>query len=157
MNYKDHCAALGVPRDADLNTIKKAYRKLAREHHPNMSKASGAEARFKEVVEALLAAMGRGRRDPRQGPMPMDGRDLETTVRISLEEAHRGRAVHLSLDDGGHERTLEVTSATRHALGPQAAAARAWPGQRAQSSGRPVRRGADRRARHPHRARTRAV
>lgn len=62
-------------------------------------------------LEALLAAMGRGRRDPRQGPQPMDGRDLETTVRISLEEAHRRRAVHLSLDDGGHERTLVPTEA----------------------------------------------
>jgi curved DNA-binding protein len=158
MNYKDYYAALGVPRDADPDAIKKAYRKLAREHHPDMSKAPGAEARFKEVaeayatlrdpekraaydelgkhpagqpfspppqwghnhatngtafddmdLEALLAAMGRGRRDPRQGPRPVNGRDLETTVRISLEDAHRGRTVHLSLDDGGHERTLEVT------------------------------------------------
>ena len=38
--------------DADLDQIKKAYRKLAREHHPDMSKAPGAEARFKEVAEA---------------------------------------------------------------------------------------------------------
>ena len=52
MNYKDYYAALGVPHDADLNAIKKAYRKLAREHHPDMSKAPGAEARFKEVAEA---------------------------------------------------------------------------------------------------------
>ncbi|NWF47000.1 DnaJ domain-containing protein [Hydrogenophaga sp. D2P1] len=158
MKYKDYYAALGVPRDADLDAIKKAYRKLAREHHPDMSKAPGAEARFKEVAEAyatlkdpekraaydelgrhpagepfspppqwgrdhatngsafdemdledLLAAMGRGRRGPRQGPMPRDGRDLETTIRISLEDAHRGRTVHLSLDDGGQERTLEVS------------------------------------------------
>jgi len=35
MNYKDYYAALGVPRDADLDAIKKAYRKLAREHHPD--------------------------------------------------------------------------------------------------------------------------
>ena len=52
MKYKDYYAALGVPRDADLDAIKKAYRKLAREHHPDMSKAPGAEARFKEVAEA---------------------------------------------------------------------------------------------------------
>lgn len=158
MHYKDYYAALGVPRDADLNAIKKAYRKLAREHHPDMSKAPGAEARFKEVaeayatlkdadkraaydglgqhpagepfspppqwgrdpathgaafdemdLEALLAAMGRGRRDARQSPLPMQGRDLETSIRIGLEEAHRGRAVHLSLNDGGQARTLEVT------------------------------------------------
>ena len=52
MKYKDYYAALGVPRDADLEQIKKAYRKLARTHHPDLSKASGAEASFKEAAEA---------------------------------------------------------------------------------------------------------
>ena len=52
VKYQDYYAALGVARDADLDQIKKAYRKLAREHHPDMSKAPGAEARFKEVAEA---------------------------------------------------------------------------------------------------------
>ncbi|MFC5500197.1 DnaJ C-terminal domain-containing protein [Caenimonas terrae] len=53
MKYKDYYEALGVPRDADLAQIKKAYRKLAREHHPDVSKAGGgSEARFKEVAEA---------------------------------------------------------------------------------------------------------
>ena len=52
MKYKDYYAALGVPRDADAEAIKKAYRKLAREHHPDVSKGPDAEARFKEVGEA---------------------------------------------------------------------------------------------------------
>jgi curved DNA-binding protein len=52
MKYKDYYAALGVPPDADLDQIKKAYRKLARQHHPDVSKAAGAEARFKDVAEA---------------------------------------------------------------------------------------------------------
>ena len=52
MKYKDYYAVLGVARDADADTIKKAYRKLAREHHPDVSKAAGAEDRFKEVAEA---------------------------------------------------------------------------------------------------------
>jgi curved DNA-binding protein len=52
VKYKDYYAALDVPRDADLDSIKKAYRKLARQYHPDVSKASDAEARFKDAAEA---------------------------------------------------------------------------------------------------------
>jgi len=43
---------LGVPRDASEAEIKKAYRKLAMEYHPDRNSASEAEARFKEITEA---------------------------------------------------------------------------------------------------------
>ena len=52
MKYKDYYEILGVPRDAVEADIKKAYRKLARKYHPDVSKEKGAEEKFKEVAEA---------------------------------------------------------------------------------------------------------
>lgn len=52
MEYKDYYKALGVARTATTAEIKKAYRKLAAEFHPDKNKAPGAEDRFKEVNEA---------------------------------------------------------------------------------------------------------
>ncbi len=50
MDYKDYYKTLGVARDADEKTIKSAYRKLARKHHPDVNK--GSAERFKEISEA---------------------------------------------------------------------------------------------------------
>ncbi|MBK8453412.1 MAG: DnaJ C-terminal domain-containing protein [Thiofilum sp.] len=52
MEYKDYYKILGVERTASEEDIKKAYRKLARKYHPDVSKEADAEARFKEVGEA---------------------------------------------------------------------------------------------------------
>ncbi len=52
MKYKDYYAILGVARNADEATIKKAYRKLAHKYHPDVSKDPQGEAKFKEIAEA---------------------------------------------------------------------------------------------------------
>ena len=53
MDYKDYYAVLGVPRTASQKDIKKAFRKLAREHHPDTKGGdAAAEIRFKEINEA---------------------------------------------------------------------------------------------------------
>jgi curved DNA-binding protein len=52
MRYKDYYAVMGVGRDASQDEIKRAYRKLARKYHPDVSKEPDAEARFKELGEA---------------------------------------------------------------------------------------------------------
>src|SRR5579859_1222517 len=49
---RDYYELLGVARGADEGEIKKAFRRLAREVHPDVSEAPDAEERFREVVEA---------------------------------------------------------------------------------------------------------
>lgn len=62
MEFKDYYATLGVERAATKDEIKRAYRKLARKYHPDVSKEPDAEARFKEVAEAHEALIDAERR-----------------------------------------------------------------------------------------------
>ncbi|HED36074.1 MAG TPA: J domain-containing protein [Gammaproteobacteria bacterium] len=55
MNFKDYYEILGVDKDATQSEIKRAYKKLARKYHPDVSKADDAEDRFKELGEAYEA------------------------------------------------------------------------------------------------------
>jgi len=52
MEYKDYYAILGVSKGASQDEIQRAYRKLARQYHPDINKESEAENRFKEIGEA---------------------------------------------------------------------------------------------------------
>ena len=52
MQFKDYYETLGVTRAADADEVKRAYRKMARKYHPDVSKEHNAEARFKDVQEA---------------------------------------------------------------------------------------------------------
>ena len=52
MDYKDYYKVMGVERDATQDDIKRAYRKLARKYHPDVSKEKDAEKQFKELGEA---------------------------------------------------------------------------------------------------------
>ena len=52
MQFRDYYETLGVARGASQDDVKRAYRRLARKYHPDVSKETDAEARFKEVGEA---------------------------------------------------------------------------------------------------------
>ena len=52
MEFKDYYKIMAVARDATQDEIKRAYRKLARKYHPDVSKEADAEARFKQLGEA---------------------------------------------------------------------------------------------------------
>ena len=52
MENPDYYKTLGIARDASADDIKKAYRRLARDYHPDRNKAADAERRFKEINEA---------------------------------------------------------------------------------------------------------
>ncbi len=52
MQYKDYYKIMGLERDATQDDVKRAYRKLARKYHPDVSKEADAEAKFKELGEA---------------------------------------------------------------------------------------------------------
>jgi molecular chaperone DnaJ len=52
MTQRDYYEVLGVPRNVDKATLKRAFRQLAQEYHPDVNKTAEAEARFKEINEA---------------------------------------------------------------------------------------------------------
>jgi molecular chaperone DnaJ len=140
----DHYKTLGVDRKASQEDIKKAYRKLARQYHPDTNKEAGAEERFKQISEAydvlgdpekrkrydrggnvfgagnpfgggagggtagpdmgsfsdILSGIfntAGGARGTRTKPVSERGRDLETTVSLSFEQAVEGAQVPVSV------------------------------------------------------------
>ena len=140
----DHYKTLGVDKKASQEDIKKAYRKLARQYHPDTNKDAGAEERFKSISEAydilgdpdkrkkydrggsVFAGSEPVRRRRRAGggataadfgsfsdilsgifntgggrtrtkPVSERGKDLETTVTLSFEQATEGAQVPVSV------------------------------------------------------------
>src|SRR5690606_39818082 len=90
MKYKDHYATLGIPRNAAQDAVKKAYRKLARRYHPDVSLEPLAELRFKEVGEAYAVL-----RDPDRRA----AYDLIPPPRTTRDEAPSPRASRSYGDD----------------------------------------------------------
>ncbi|MEK3881637.1 molecular chaperone DnaJ [Paenibacillus sp. PL2-23] len=84
-NKRDYYEVLGVGKDASAEDIKKSYRKLARQYHPDVNKEADAETKFKEVKEAYDVLSDDGKRstydryghvDPNQGMGGAGGQDF---------------------------------------------------------------------------------
>jgi molecular chaperone DnaJ len=113
----DYYELLGVPRDADPERIKKAYRKLAMEFHPDRNNGSKeAEARFKEISEAweVLRDPERRARYDRFGPDAVRGAagggfqagfDLQDALEMFMRDFGGGGAGFEDLFGGGRRRS----------------------------------------------------
>jgi molecular chaperone DnaJ len=138
----DYYEVLGVDRKASQEDIRKAYRKLARQYHPDTNKDPGAEERFKRISEAhdvlsdpekrkqydqagsifagggpfgggggggadfggfsdilsnIFNTAGGATRGTRTRPQAERGRDLETTVSLSFDQAIKGAQVPVTV------------------------------------------------------------
>src|SRR6266576_5912767 len=81
VKYKDYYEILGVPRTASDADIKKAFRKLAREYHPDVAKnKKQAEEKFKEINEAykVLGDSAKRKKYDELGPNWSSGADFRT-------------------------------------------------------------------------------
>jgi curved DNA-binding protein CbpA len=79
MKYRDYYEILGLQRDATQDGVKRAYRKLARKYHPDLSKQADAEDRFKEVGAAYNVLKDTEKRAAydRMGSQWRDGQDFQ--------------------------------------------------------------------------------
>ena len=103
---KDYYAALGVAKDATPEDLKKAYRKLARKHHPDVNPGDAeAEERFKKIAEAYHVVSDPERRQaydrgPEQFAQEFDLSDFFQQFRGGFEGRGAPGGVHFSADLG---------------------------------------------------------
>lgn len=74
-DQKDYYETLGVSRDADDDTIRKAFRKLSKKYHPDLNHAPGAEQKFKDINEAYQVLSD-----------PQNGRPMTSMVLLTVRK-----------------------------------------------------------------------
>ncbi|MEO7160784.1 MAG: DnaJ C-terminal domain-containing protein [Polaromonas sp.] len=113
MEFKDYYTVMGLARDATADDIKRAYRKLSRKYHPDVSKEKNAETRFKELGEAYEVL-----KDPEKraaydqlGPNWKEGQDFRPPPGWNAGAEHAGRGAQWdfsSADAGDHSDFFET-------------------------------------------------
>ncbi len=103
MEYKDYYKIMGLSRSATPEDIKRAYRKLSRQFHPDISKEKNAEARFKEIGEAYEVL-----KDPEKraaydqlGANWKAGQDFRPPPKWNTGAEHAGRGFEWEFSTGG--------------------------------------------------------
>src|ERR1700739_4028925 len=99
MQYRDYYEILGVTRGADADEVKRAYRKLARKFHPDVSKEKNAEEKFKEVQEAYEVL----RDSDKRAAYDQLGRDFRNGQQVRPPPAWSQR-----LGNGGTQRSPDL-------------------------------------------------
>lgn len=105
MEFKDYYTVMGLARDATPDDIKRAYRKLSRKYHPDVSKEKNAEARFKELGEAYEVLKDPEKRTAydQLGPNWKEGQDFRPPPEWNAGAEHAGRGAQWDFksDDSG--------------------------------------------------------
>ena len=102
MEFKDYYTIMGVARDSTPGDIKRAYRKLSRKYHPDVSKEKNAEARFKEIGEAYEVLKDPEKRTAydQLGANWKAGQDFRPPPEWNAGAEHAGRGAQWEFNSG---------------------------------------------------------
>ncbi|NDP62359.1 DnaJ C-terminal domain-containing protein [Polaromonas sp.] len=103
MEFKDYYTVMGLARDASPDDIKRAYRKLSRKYHPDVSKEKDAEARFKQLGEAYEVLKDPEKRTAydQLGQHWKEGQEFRPPPGWNAGAEHAGRSAPRDFQGGG--------------------------------------------------------